>query len=175
MKEKAPVGDRPDDVEEIGGGYGMRNKRQFPWAMAFLEQVRKAQRRVELIEDRIRCLDLMMTDIAVHLSEVHVRSSGDPQKNEWYMAQKDELEREKTEAEAEKEQVLNQVRKMISRIPNPDAQEVLIHYYLNGKTWEQAAQEIHYSKMQAYRLRDEGYEELERMLQERAEKEDPDG
>ena len=62
--------------------------------------------------------------------------------------------------------MLDRVRKVIYRIPNPDAQEVLIRYYLSGKTWEQAAQEIHYSKMQVYRLRDEGYEELERMLKE---------
>ena len=78
---KSPVEGHPEEAEESGGGYGMRNEREFPRSIAFLERVRKAQRRVKLLEDRIKCLQLMMTDIAVHMSEVHVRSSREPQKN----------------------------------------------------------------------------------------------
>ena len=146
----------------------MNHEMEYPRAKALLEQTRIAQKRVDLLKERIACIDMMLTDKSVHLTQVRVCGGGDPQKNERLIAQKDELEREQAAAEKERDQVFEEVKWMISRIREPKAQKVLILYYLNGKTWEQAAAKIHYSKVQAYRFRDIGYQELEEILKNEA-------
>ncbi len=106
----------------------------------------------------------MLTDKAVHLTSVRVRGSGDPQKNERLIIQKEDLKREKEEAEKEKDRIYDEVGIMICRIPNANAQEVLIRYYLEEKSMQEVAEKMHYCRRQIARFWDTGLEELEKLL-----------
>ncbi len=137
---------------------------EYPKATAFLERARTAQARVEKMKERIRCIELMMTDKSVHLTDIRVCGSGDPQKNEWLYAEKDELVRKKEEMAKERDRIFDEVRKMIFTIEEPTAQEILIHHYLRGLSWSQTARKVRYSMRQMIRYRELGYAEIEEKL-----------
>ena len=91
--------------------------------------------RVDVLEERIACIRMMLTDRAVHMNQVRVRCSADPQKNERLIAQIDELEREKAAAEKERDRIYGEVQAAIVLIREPKAQEILIRHYLDGLNW----------------------------------------
>ena len=143
----------------------MRNERDFPRAKAFLERLRTAQKRVKTLEERIACIGMMLGAQTTELTDVKVCASPDPHKNERLMAMRVDLEREKEEAEAEARRIREDAEVMIGKISNPDAQKVLIHHYLDGLNWSETAAKVGYSRIQVYRLMNQGYDGIEAMLE----------
>ena len=144
----------------------MMNERDFPRAKAFLEQFLAVQKRVQTLVERIACIDLMLGVRTPELTDVKVKSSPDLQKNERLIAMKADLEREKKEAEAEMKRIRGELEVMIGKISDPVAEEVLIHYYLDGMNLKKIGIAIKYSETQTRRFRDIGLEELENVLTE---------
>ena len=143
-----------------------RNEGGYSRAKAFLEQVQTAQKRVETLEERIGCIGMMLGVKTPRLTDVKVKSSPDLQKNERLIVMKADLEREKAEAEAEARRIRADAEVMIGMVSNPDAQTVLIRHYLDGLNWSKTAAEVGYSRIQVYRFMNQGYEEIEAMLED---------
>ena len=139
----------------------MREETEYRAARGFLELLPAARKRVDVLEERIACIRMMLTDRAVHMNQVRVRCSADPQKNERLIAQIDELEREKATAETERDRIYGEVQAAIVLIREPKAQEILIRHYLDGLNWSETAREVKYSRRQMIRYREMGYAEIE--------------
>ena len=139
----------------------MREETEYRAARDFLELLPAARKRVDVLEERIACIRMMMTDRAVHMNQVRVCCSADPQKNERLIAQIDELEREKAAAEKERDRIYREAQVAIGLIREPKAQEILIRHYLDGLNWSETAREVKYSRRQMIRYREMGYAEIE--------------
>ena len=142
----------------------MKNMTAYPTACEYLGRVRQADRRVEWLRERAANMRMLLTDTSVHLTDMPHSDSPDLQKHETLHAEIDELEREIAAAEKATQEVRVEIGITISRMTDPISQRIMILYYLQNKSWQEAAQEIRYSKAQTFRYRDEGYAELEEML-----------
>ena len=139
-------------------------KYNYPVACEYLGRARDAERNVQRMRERLINLRMLLTDTSVHLTDMPHSDSPDLQKHETLHAEIDALEREIAAAEKTVVAVRTDIGITISRMSDPISQRIMILYYLQNMSWQEAAQEIRYSKAQTFRYRDEGYAELEKML-----------
>ena len=139
-------------------------KYTFPMAQEYLGRARNAERNVQRMRERLINLRMLLTDTSVHLTDMPHSDSPDLQKHETLHAEIDALERDIAAAEKATQEVRAEIGITISRMTDPISQRIMILYYLQNMSWQEAAQEIRYSKAQTFRYRDEGYAELEEML-----------
>ena len=143
----------------------MNETNEFPAAREYLGQVRKAEKHVEWLRQRVANLRMLLTDTAVHLTKTPGSGSLETQKNEALYAEIDSLEREIAEAEDAVKAIRTEVGMMICRIQDPIAQKVLILHYLDRMPWRNITSKIGFSETHMYRFRDMGYAELEKLLE----------
>jgi len=137
---------------------------EFPEVCDFLKQVKKAEQRVEHLEQRIENLRLLTTDTSVHLSDIPHSPSPDQQKLLTLLANIDELERELKQAKQEALERRLLVGNIICQISDPISQKILILHYLNHRSYSAISKTIGCGLTYIYRLRDVGYAELEELL-----------
>jgi DNA-directed RNA polymerase specialized sigma subunit len=53
---------------------------------------------------------------------------------------------------------------MIERLENPIHRIVLTDYYISGKTWDEVAAQIHYSRQHVMRIKKKAIREVEALL-----------
>ena len=135
-------------------------------AKEYLGRARTAMKRVEMLEERKANLRWLCTDTANHLRETPGNHGADLQKNERLIAEIDSVEREIEEARREAENLRNEIATMICRVRKPLTQRILMLYYLENKTWRDVAGLVKYGLTQTLRFRDNGYVEIEKMLEE---------
>ncbi len=138
----------------------MNNQYEFAAAHSYLNRVREAKRRMEKLQARADNLRSLLTDTAVHISDMPHGESPDRQKDQTIQAEIDEIERRIAELKTETEALRQEIGMTICRIPDPVSQKVLMLFYLENKNWREIAEEIRYSETKIYRLRDLGYEKL---------------
>ncbi|MCX4257580.1 MAG: DUF1492 domain-containing protein [Oscillospiraceae bacterium] len=56
---------------------------------------------------------------------------------------------------------LSAVKEAIHRVKDPLRRELLERYYLQGQTWEQVAEKMHYSPARIYELRRQAIDEID--------------
>ncbi len=69
--------------------------------------------------------------------------------------------KERTEERDEALLTLSAVREAIRGIKDPLRRELLERYYLQGQTWEQVAEKMHYSPARIYELRRQAIDEID--------------
>ena len=139
----------------------------FPMAREYLEQVRKAEEKVRILEERLINLEMLISDTSAPPMETRIRYTPDPHRGQTLQALKDEHERMKIRAEAEAAAIRDEVTRTLNWISDPTAQRVLMLHSLMGLSWKQIGKKIGYSRSQIFRYRDRGYTEVEEMLKER--------
>ena len=92
-----------------------------------------------------------------------VSGSPDPHKFDRLVALEDEIDKRVDDLIQVKQEILE----MITLIPDRNQRIVLTSYYLNMKTWEQIAVDMHYSYDNIMRLRKHGLIEVDKILQEK--------
>jgi len=137
---------------------------EYPAAREYLNQVRRAKRRVERLRWRMTNLRMLLTDTAVHPANVPRTGSGDLQKHETIQAEIDELEREIATAEKREREIREEVGITICRLEDPMVQRVMILRYLDGECWKDVAQKTNYGLSQTFRFNEIGLSELEKLL-----------
>lgn len=69
--------------------------------------------------------------------------------------------KERTEERDEAFLTLSAVKEAIHSVKNPLHRELLERYYLQGQTWEQVAEKMHYSPARIYELRRQAIDEID--------------
>ena len=103
-----------------------------------------------------------LTRITQEFDHDAVSGSHDPHKFDRLVALEDEIDKRVDELINVKQEILG----LINQLANRNQRIVLMSYYLNMKTWEQIAVDMHYSYDNIMRLRKLGLIEVERILQE---------
>ncbi len=132
-------------------------------AVEYLNQIQEAKVRVRKLKARILNLEAMVTDDAYHLNGPIGKGQVDRDKTGTLIAAKCDAEQELAEADRAAAQILDEVGMAISRIENPDAQDVIKMRYVDGMKYDEIASEKKYSVQRIYQLRRSGIEEVERM------------
>lgn len=57
--------------------------------------------------------------------------------------------------------VKQEIMSVINKLEDGTLRALLIEYYVNGKTWEQVADGLHYSRMQVFRLHNKALDGIE--------------
>jgi len=130
----------------------------------YLNQIQEAKARVRKLKARILNLEAMVTDNAYHLNGPIGRGQVDRDKTGTLIAAKCDAEQELVEAEKAAAQILDEVGMAISRIENPDAQDVIRMRYVDGMKYDDIAAEKKYSVQRVYQLRRRGIEDVEMMI-----------
>ena len=145
----------------------MRQESRYPHARALLEKVRKAERKVELLRQRVANLRMLTTNTTVRLTGMPRSGSPDQQRLATLLAEIDEKERELQEAEMAALAIRHEAVKSINRISNPLLQQIILLHDLEGKSWNDIPASIGYGRSQAFRCYDSGLAALDRILAEK--------
>jgi len=138
----------------------------YPVAQEYMGRVRDAERKVEQLEYQKANLRMMLTDTSVHLSDMPRSDSPDLQRHQTIQAKIDTLEQEIAAARQERKKTREETGMMLCRLSRPVTQRIMILYYFHpNRSWKEVANELGYSKAQVLRYRDEGFAELEKLLQ----------
>ena len=103
-------------------------------ARAYLNRIRKAKDRVLYLQGRLDNIQLMLSDIALHMTGLPRGDSPDLQKGQTLQAEKDELEREIARAREELVEVCEEVEGTIRQIRDVIVQRAIILHYVQGKS-----------------------------------------
>lgn len=114
---------------------------------SYLQQVRHQEAAAEAIVDQINTLRAGRMSAAAWIGD-GMPHAYEPQDLSGYAAKLDELERRLIayldEMAARKLRVVEAIEEMT----DPQEQAVLIRYYLGGETWDQVAEDLHYTTRQ---------------------------
>ena len=114
---------------------------------SYLQQVRHQEAAAEAIVDQINTLKQSKMSAAARIGD-GMPHAHEPQDLSGYAAKLDELERRLSayldEMAARKLRVVEAIEEMT----DPQEQAVLIRYYLGGETWDQVAEDLHYTTRQ---------------------------
>ena len=132
--------------------------------MEFLNQIQEAKARVRNLRARIRNLEAMATDDAYHLTGPIGCGQTDRDRTGTLIAEKCDAEKELAEAKKAAAEILDEVGTVISRIGNPDAQDVIRLRYVDGKKYNDIAVETMFSVPRVYQLRRTGIAEVETLI-----------
>ena len=144
----------------------MKRTERYRKAREYLERVQKADNRAEKLEMRLENLRILATDTANHLNGVTPGGKADGDRIGRITAEIADTERQIAAAKEEAERIRLEVRETIPKIEDPVCQKVIMMHYLEYRTLQEIAEEICYSLPHAYRIQENGYAEIERILPE---------
>ena len=130
----------------------------------YLNQIQEAKARVRKLKARIQNLEAMVTDNAYHMNGPIGHGQVDQDKTGTLIAAKCDAEHELAEAEKAAAEVLDEVGTVISRIENPDTQDVIKMRYVDGMKYDEIATGKKFSIQRVFQLRRIGIEEVERII-----------
>ena len=144
----------------------MKQESRYPLARAMLAKVRRADRKVELLRQRVANLRMLTTNTTVRLTGMPRSGSPDQQRLATLLAEIDEKERELQEAEMAALAIRHEAVKSINRISDPLLQQILRLHDLEGKSWKDIPDEIGYGRSRSFQYYDAGLAALDRILTE---------
>ena len=133
-------------------------------AVEFLKQYRVCMVRIRKLEEQIQELDDLMSHITPEMSSDRVQSSHPPDKLGQLVAKKVDLE---TQLMGEIDMALdamNEIEAVIDQVPSVGYQMILQKKYIEGKTWEQVAEEVCYSSPWIWVLHKRALAEVDKIL-----------
>lgn len=92
--------------------------------------------------------------------------SGAPQDMSGYAARIDKAERKLNSRILQAKRARDEAIDLILKLDDPRGRTILMDHYINGLTWEQTAENLHYSAAHIYNLRNKAIQDLTRILKE---------
>lgn len=129
-------------------------------ARAWLNRARKIDKEINLLLDVLAQTKARVTSVTQSLDTVTVSGTKDPHKFDRIAELESEIDNKVDEFVAVKADIF----RVLSGLSNRNQRMVLIAYYLDMKTWEQIAVDLHYSYEGIMRLRKLGLIEVEYIL-----------
>ena len=134
-------------------------------AKQFLSRGRWIEREIQsLMKTRDETKD-RLTSITQNYDSDGAQSSKDPHKFDALVELEDKIDRKIDELY----QVKNEIFDVIEQLPDSRERIALRVYYLDMKTWEEVAVELHYAWRQTMRVRKSAIEHIEEVLNGRVE------
>ena len=127
----------------------------------WLNRGRKIDQEIDkLIESRVTLMD-RLTSITQNYDSDGAQSTKDPHKFDRLAEFSGEID-ELTERLVK---VKTEITAVINQLPDRRQRMVLMSYYIDGKTWEQTAVDLHYSWRQVMRIHGHALYEIERLIE----------
>lgn len=92
--------------------------------------------------------------------------AGTPQDMSGYAARIDKAERKLNSRITQAKKAREETIELIFKLEDPRGRAVLLDHYINGLTWEQTAESLHYSLAHIYNLKNKAIQDLTRVLNE---------
>ena len=128
---------------------GIATKAETKQAKAWLNRARRIDKEInQLLELRKHTFD-RLTNITQSLNGDTISATKDPHKYDRLVELENEIDQKIDELVAVKAEIF----RLLSALSNRNQRLVLIAYYLDMKTWEQIAVDLHYSYDNIMRLR----------------------
>ena len=131
-------------------------------ARSWLNRARKIDKEINDLVNLAQHTRNRLTSITQSLDGIIVSGSHDPHKFDSLV----ELENSVNQKIDEFIAIKTEIFRLLSCLPDRNQRLALIAYYLDMKTWEQVAVDMHYSYDNIMRIRKCGLLEVEKMLQE---------
>ena len=133
-------------------------------ALQFLKQYRACMIRIRKLEEQIQSIDDLMSHITPEMSSDRVQSSHPPDKLGQLVAKKVDLETQLMGEIDMALDVMNEIEAVIDRVSPVGYQMILQKKYIEGKTWEQVAEEVCYSSPWIWVLHKRALAEVDKIL-----------
>lgn len=129
-------------------------------AKQWLNRGRRIDQEIDkLIESRVALMD-RLTSITQNYDGDGAQSTKDPHKYDKLAEISGKIDERTDQLIAVKKEIFS----MINRLPDSRQRMVLMSYYVDGKTWEQTAVDLHYSYMHVTRIHGYALNEIQKML-----------
>ncbi len=157
----------------------MHNERQregrlrdlYPRATKYLGQIRKQKHLIQELKLRKENMQLLLTDLAAHLSGMPRSDSPDLQREQTRVVELDVLEGEIQEARKNMKALKKEIGARIMLVSDPLSQRALILRYVQCQAYRELGITMAYSPAQARRYLKKGLAEIEAMLSAEEEEE----
>ncbi|MDO4200319.1 MAG: DUF1492 domain-containing protein [Clostridia bacterium] len=120
----------------------------------YLSQAYRIDQRINSKLEQVRSLRELAVKATSTLSDTYSSGNGNKQKMEGVIVKIIDLENEIDEEIDRLVDLKQEIVSMIKQVKNPEYQTLLELRYLNFKTWEQIASEMHYSIQHTFRIHD---------------------
>lgn len=120
----------------------------------YLSQAYRIDQRINSKLEQVRNLRELAVKATSTLSDTYSSGSGNKQKMEGVIVKIIDLENEIDEEIDRLVDLKQEIVSLIKKVKNPEYQTLLELRYLNFKTWEQIASEMHYSIQHTFRIHD---------------------
>ena len=120
----------------------------------YLSQAYRIDQRINSKLEQVRSLRELAEKATSTLSDTYSSGNGNKQKMEGVIVKIIDLENEIDEEIDRLVDLKQEIVSMIKQVKNPEYQTLLELRYLNFKTWEQIASEMHYSIQHTFRIHD---------------------
>ena len=120
----------------------------------YLSQAYRIDQRINSKLEQVRNLRELAVKATSTLSDTYSSGSGNKQKMEGVIVKIIDLENEIDEEIDRLVDLKQEIVSLIKKVKNPEYQTLLELRYLNFKTWEQIATEMHYSIQHTFRIHD---------------------
>ena len=135
-------------------------------AIALLSRPREYDRAIQKTKDAIRDTRLALTSISVSYSDMPRGGGGPHSRTEEGVVAIVALEEKLRRLEDERAKVAGEVAGVISRLDDPQEQEVLIMLFLKGESWEVVANHMECSTKTVGACRRNGIDKLSQVIEE---------
>lgn len=122
-------------------------------AQQFLGRYRAAQIDMQRAERLIARITALLEVQGVDTSAEKVQTSSIDDRTAWLIAELVDARREFEEARIRSVQVMREINSLIELIPDPQQKRLVELRYLEGRTWEDIANEIHVSYRHVFNVR----------------------
>lgn len=133
-------------------------------ASQWLNRARKIDKEINQLVDLAQHTRDKLTNVTQSLDGVNVSGTKDPHKFDSLAILEDSINQKIDELVITKTEIF----RMLTRLQNRNQRLALIAYYLDMRTWEQVAVDMHYSYDNIMRLRKLGLIEVEQILQQKS-------
>ena len=120
----------------------------------YLSQAYRIDQRINSKLEQVSSLRELAVKATSTLSDTYSSGSGNKQKMEGVIVKIIDLENEIDEEIDRLVDLKQEIVSLIKKVKNPEYQTLLELRYLNFKTWEQIASEMHYSIQHTFRIHD---------------------
>ena len=120
----------------------------------YLSQAYRIDQRINSKLDQVQSLRELTVKATSTLSDTYSSGNGNKQKMEGVIVKIIDLEHEIDEEIDRLVDLKQEIVSLIKKVKNPEYQTLLELRYLNFKTWEQIASEMHYSIQHTFRIHD---------------------
>ena len=120
----------------------------------YLSQAYRIDQRINSKLEQVQSLRELAEKATSTLSDIPCSGNGNKQKMESVIVKIIDLENEIDEEIGKLIDLKQEIVSLIKQVKNPEYQTLLELRYLNFKTWEQIASEMHYSIQHTFRIHD---------------------